>query len=114
MAQLLSKMKVRAEGASVTLMKIIKNPVTMHLPIGLTTIGTSSKAKLVDVNKYVRKLENIQDKPFAFVIGAVSIGNPAEDLDYINDNICISQYGLSAACCCSKITTAFERVWGIL
>ena len=52
-------MKVRAEGASVTLMKIIKNPVTMHLPIGLTTIGTSSKAKLVDVNKYVRKLENI-------------------------------------------------------
>ena len=49
MAQLLTNMKIRATGSSVTLMKVIKNPVTAHLPIGVKKLGTSTKGKLVNI-----------------------------------------------------------------
>jgi len=42
-------MKIRATGSSVTLMKVIKNPVTAHLPIGVKMIGTSTKGKLCHI-----------------------------------------------------------------
>jgi hypothetical protein len=42
-------MKIRATGSSVTLMKVIKNPVTAHLPIGVKKIGTSTKGKLCHI-----------------------------------------------------------------
>jgi rRNA small subunit pseudouridine methyltransferase Nep1 len=56
MAQLLTNMKIRASGSSVTLMKVIKNPVTAHLPIGVKKIGTSTKGKLVHLGEYVKQL----------------------------------------------------------
>jgi rRNA small subunit pseudouridine methyltransferase Nep1 len=56
MAQLITNMKIRAAGSSVTLMKVIKNPVTAHLPIGVKKIGTSTKGKLVHLPTYVKEL----------------------------------------------------------
>lgn len=44
MAQCLTKLRVRASGGSQTLLSVVKNPVTDHLPIGCKIIGTSSKA----------------------------------------------------------------------
>ena len=108
-------MKIRATGSSVTLMKVIKNPVTAHLPIGVKKIGTSTKGKLVHLGEYVKQLMN-QDprKPVVFSIGAVSVGNPAMEVDYIDECICISNYALSAACVCSKLCDAFEDLWKVL
>jgi Uncharacterized conserved protein len=37
----------------------------------------------------------------------------AMEADYIDDSICISRYGLSAANCISKIVNAFEDHWDI-
>ncbi len=53
MAQCLTKLKVRAESGSQTLMSIVKNPVTDHLPIGCKIIGTSCKAELKTMKEYV-------------------------------------------------------------
>jgi len=53
-------------------------------------------------------------KPIVFVIGAVSVGNPAMEADYIDECICMSKYSLSAAACCSMVCDAFEDLWGIL
>ena len=114
MAQLLTNMKIRASGTSVTLMKIIKNPVTAHLPIGVKKIGTSTKGKLVHLGKYVKELMGDDKKPVVFSIGAVSIGNPAMEVDYIDECICISNYSLSAACVCGKLCDAFEDLWNVL
>jgi rRNA small subunit pseudouridine methyltransferase Nep1 len=94
-------------------MKVIKNPVTDYLPIGVKILGTSSKAKLVNVNEYVKTL-GVEKKPLVFVIGAVSIGNPAMEVDYINECLCISSYSLSAACVCSKVCFAMEELWKVL
>lgn len=94
-------------------MKVIKNPVTDHLPVGVKKIGTSSKAKLVHLPDYINSL-GVEKKPIVFVIGAVSVGNPGMDNDYVDESICISNYPLSAACVCSKVCTYFEDLWKVL
>ena len=48
-------------------------------------------------------------KSIAYVIGAVSVGNPGMENDLsIDDSICIASTGLSAACVCSKLCRAYE------
>ncbi len=37
--QLLHKMRIRAAEASETLLRVIRNPVTVHLPVGAKIIG---------------------------------------------------------------------------
>ena len=105
MAQLLTKMKIRSEASSVTLMRVIKNPVTAHFPLGVKKIGTSTKGKLCNINEFVAGLER---KPVVISLGAVSVGNPGMENDYVEECICISEYALSAAACCSKVCDAFE------
>jgi rRNA small subunit pseudouridine methyltransferase Nep1 len=87
MAQCLTKLKVRAESGSQTLLSVIKNPITDHLPIGCKIIGTSSLADLKTMKDYVQQLSpagsSSWSKPIAYVIGAVSIGNPGMDNDYV-------------------------------
>ena len=83
--------------------------------MGVKIVGTSNKAELVNVNQYVQKL-GIEKKPFVFVIGAVSVGNPGmeNDLTQTGENISISKHGLSAACVCGKICTAMEKLWRVI
>jgi len=94
-------------------MKIIKNPVTDHLPLGIRKIGTSSKGQLVKTTEYAKTL-GVEEKPIAVVIGAVSVGNPGMEAEYVDECISISNYNLSAACVCSKFTNAFEELWGVI
>jgi rRNA small subunit pseudouridine methyltransferase Nep1 len=89
MAQLLTKLKIRAEGSSVTLMKIVKNPIIDHLPIGVRKIGTSTKGQMVRCNEYITKNCDPK-KPYVFVIGCVSKGNPGMENDYVDECIAIS------------------------
>mmetsp|Transcript_1880 Transcript_1880/g.1679 ORF Transcript_1880/g.1679 Transcript_1880/m.1679 type:complete len:140 (+) Transcript_1880:363-782(+) len=97
-AQLLHKFKIKADTSQTVLMKVVKNTFEKVLPIGIRKIGTSSQAKLVDIQEYVDNLEEMDaEKPIAFVIGAVSLGNPAMEIEGIDDCVCISSYGLSAA-----------------
>jgi len=98
-------------------MKVIKNPVTDHFPLGIKKIGTSTKGELVNINDYVKNRLLANDnfrKPIVFVVGAVSVGNPGMEVDYVDECICISKFSLSAASCCSMICDAFENAWGIL
>ena len=112
MSQLLTKLKIRSATGSATLATVIKNPVTQYLPMGVQMIGTSSKADVVNLNKYVRTL-GVEKKPLVFVIGAVSVGNPGMENELVTENISISQHGLSAACVCGKICTAMQKLWNV-
>ena len=119
MAQCLTKLKVRAAVGSTTLLNVVKNPVTDYLPLGTKIVGTSSKADLKTMKEYTNELSpvgtNEERKPICFVVGAVSIGNPGMENDFGCDtNICIASCGLSAACVCAKICTAYEEHWGII
>lgn len=73
-AQLLKTLKIRAVNSNKTLLKVIKNPVTDHIPVDAIKIGTSTKGELVNIRTYAEKLNPKQS--VCYVIGAVSKGNP--------------------------------------
>ncbi|XP_076801664.1 ribosomal RNA small subunit methyltransferase NEP1-like [Clavelina lepadiformis] len=107
MVQLLHKLSVRGTDAPVKLLKVIKGPVTTHLPAGCQCIGTSFSADVSMVKDIIPS-----DKPIAFVIGAMAHGTIKED--YTEKSISISSYPLSAALACTKICSATEDKWNII
>jgi rRNA small subunit pseudouridine methyltransferase Nep1 len=116
--QLLHKMKIKAssEGkgadkateAGTTLMKVIKNPVTAHLPPGAPIIGADMKAELIVPMDLVPTLP---DGPVVFVFGAMAHG--FIKAEYIQKNVSFSRYPLSAATAIARLLGAVEFHWGI-
>ncbi|CAH3178786.1 unnamed protein product [Porites evermanni] len=108
MVQLLHKLSIHAADGPQKLLKVIKNPVTDHLPTGCKKVGTSFHSdNLVKLKDVIPK-----DEPIVFVVGAMAHGSI--DVPYVEETVAISQYPLSGALTCSKICTAFEEAWGIL
>lgn len=109
LVQLLHKFAVRANDGPMKLLKVIKNPITLHLPVGARKVAMSfSSNKVLNCRELVPKGED----PIVFVIGAMAHGHL--DVDYTEDTISISNYPLSAALTCTKLCSAFEEVWGVL
>ncbi|XP_041348904.1 ribosomal RNA small subunit methyltransferase NEP1-like [Gigantopelta aegis] len=108
MVQLLHKLSIHAADGPQKLLKVIKNPVIDHLPIGCTKLGLSFHAdECVSVRDIVPK-----EDPVVLVIGAMAHGSV--DVDYTEKNISVSNYPLSGALTCAKVCTAFEEVWGVV
>lgn len=91
------------------LLKVIKNPVTNHLPVGIKKYLMSFTSTKV---QNPRELVPKTDEPIAIVIGAMAHGKV--DIDYAEDSISISNYPLSAALTCSKVCSGFEEIWDII
>ncbi|XP_043471726.1 ribosomal RNA small subunit methyltransferase NEP1 [Leptopilina heterotoma] len=108
MVQLLHKFCVRSSDSPMKLLKVIKNPVTNHLPVGCKKIAMSFSAKEV---KNPRDLVP-SDEPIAIIVGAMAHGQVKTD--YMEDTFSISNYPLSAALTCAKLCSGFEEVWGIV
>ncbi|XP_023326523.1 ribosomal RNA small subunit methyltransferase NEP1 isoform X1 [Eurytemora carolleeae] len=108
MVQLLHKYSITAAESTVKLLKVIKNPVTDHLPVGSRKLLMSYSAE-----KAVRPSTLVPEgeEPIVIVVGAIAKG--AIVTDYTEENISISNYPLSAALTCSKLCDAFEQAWGI-
>ncbi|KAL5017358.1 hypothetical protein ScPMuIL_006947 [Solemya velum] len=108
MVQLLHKLSIHALDGPQKLLKVIKNPITDHLPIGCKKVKMSFQAdECTEVRKIVPK-----DEPVVFVIGAMAHGSV--DVDYTERSVSISNYPLSAALSCAKVCSAFEEEWGVL
>jgi len=107
MVQLLHKFAIRASDGPMKLMKVIKNPITDHLPVGCIKIGTSFSADKLTKTTELPKGE----QPVAIVVGAMAHGKV--EVDYTEESVSISAYPLSGALACAKITSGFEEVWGI-
>ncbi|EFA07025.1 ribosomal RNA small subunit methyltransferase NEP1 [Tribolium castaneum] len=107
MVQLLHKYSIRAESGP-KLLKVIKNPVTDHLPVGIKKYAMSfSSNKTVKCAELVPKNED----PVAVVVGAMARGSV--NVDYTEETLSISNYPLSAALTCTKLCSAFEEQWGV-
>lgn len=105
---MLHKFSIRAENGP-KLLKVIKNPITDHLPVGVKKIGMSFSSKaVVNCRDLVPKTED----PIVFVIGAMARGSI--NVDYTEDMVSISNYPLSAALTCTKLCTAFEEAWNVI
>lgn len=108
--QLLHKLRVRAADGSETLLKVIKNPVTAHLPLGCHIVGLEAGGELVDAIDLPARLP--KDRDLCFVVGAMSRGDIHPD--YTQSTLSLSRFPLSAACSVSKLMNAFEHAWGVL
>jgi rRNA small subunit pseudouridine methyltransferase Nep1 len=116
MVELLQKNKIRAAGSQDLLMKVIANPIQKYLPAGAIKVGLSVGGRLIGMPDFVK--ENTEKKQVVFVIGAVSHDDPVKEAkygaDYVEELLSVSNFSLSAACCCGKICEAYEQLWKIL
>eukprot|EP00397_Hematodinium_sp_SG-2012_P053579 GEMP01064070.1.p1 GENE.GEMP01064070.1~~GEMP01064070.1.p1 ORF type:complete len:166 (+),score=28.32 GEMP01064070.1:268-765(+) len=121
MVDLLQRNKIKAAQGNQTLLKVISNPVTKYLPVAGKRVGFSVAGKSVNLREYIQtEFKDSGSKDFVppvFVIGSVAHCDPVQEAafggDYVEEKISISPWGLSAACCCAKLTHEFEQLWGI-
>lgn len=109
MVQLLHKLSIRAADSSVKLLKVIKNPVSIHLPTGCRKVLTSYQAsEYISCRQFA---ESSIDKPIAVIVGGFAKGKVT--VDYTEEEVKLSSFPLSAALTCAKLTSAFEEVWKV-
>ncbi|RKF79749.1 Ribosomal RNA small subunit methyltransferase NEP1 [Golovinomyces cichoracearum] len=112
MVQLLHRLSIRSVNSQEKLLRVIKNPITDHLPPNCRKVTLSFDAPLVKVREYV---ENIADKESICVfIGAMAKGSDNFADQFVDEKISISNFSLSASVACSKFCHAAEDVWGII
>lgn len=84
MAQLLHKFKIRSSDGKDMLMRVIKNPISRHLPPNCQCYGFSQKGSLHNPSHFAASLPD--DKPIVLVFGAMASGSIAkEDHPYVSD-----------------------------
>jgi rRNA small subunit pseudouridine methyltransferase Nep1 len=112
MVQLLHKLSIRSVNSQEKLLKVIKNPITDHLPPKCRKVTLSFDAELVRVRDYVETLQS--DESICVFVGAMAKGRDDFADDFKDDTISISNYSLSASVACSKFCHAAEDVWNVL
>lgn len=111
MVQLLHSLSIRSVNSEEKLLKVIKNPITDHLPTKCRKITLSFDAKLTRVQDYVEKLED--DESICVFVGAMARGKDNFADEYVDEKIGLSDYPLSASVACSKFCHGCEDAWGI-
>jgi rRNA small subunit pseudouridine methyltransferase Nep1 len=104
--QLLHKLSIRSVNGSDKLLKVIKNPITDHLPTNSYKITFSFDAEPVKLSTYLAKVP--EDQNIVVFIGAMAHGEDNFADHLVDDKIAISQYSLSASVACGKVSSASE------
>lgn len=112
MVQLLHKLSIRSVNSEEKLLKVIKNPITDHLPIKCRKVTLSFDAEVRRVQDYVTTLDD--DESICVFVGAMARGKDSFADEFVDEKVGLSEYPLSAAIACSKFCHGCEDVWGIL
>jgi rRNA small subunit pseudouridine methyltransferase Nep1 len=112
MVQLLQRLSIRSTTSQEKLLRVIKNPITDHLPPNCRKITLSFEAEVVRVNDYIQTLG--PKESICVFIGAMAKGRDDFADEYKDDAISISNFSLSASVACSKFCHAAEDVWNII
>jgi rRNA small subunit pseudouridine methyltransferase Nep1 len=112
MVQLLHRLSIRSTNSQEKLLKVIKNPITDHLPPNCRKVTMSFEAPLIRTRDYIESLK--PNESVAIFVGAMAKGNDDFADSFKDESISISNYSLSASVACSKFCHAAEEVWDIL
>lgn len=112
MVQLLHRLSIRSTNSDEKLLKVIKNPITDHLPPNCRKVTLSFDAPVVRVKDYIETLD--PKESICIFVGAMAKGNDTFADSFKDDTISISNYSLSASVACSKFCHAAEEVWDII
>ncbi|KAL7751634.1 18S rRNA pseudouridine methyltransferase [Sorochytrium milnesiophthora] len=112
MVQLLHKLSIKSVNGNEKLLKVIKNPITDHLPPNSRKICFSYDAPTVKLTSYLSTLPS--DQPLVVFIGAMAHGKDNFADEFADDKVGVSEYPLSASVACGKLCCAMEDLWGVL
>ncbi len=112
MVQLLHELSVRSTHSQEKLLRVIRNPVTDHLPPSCRKVTLSFDAPVVRVRDYIHDL-GARESICVFV-GAMARGSDDFADAFKDDTISISNFSLSASVTCSKFCHAAEEEWDIV
>ncbi|KAI1906247.1 18S rRNA pseudouridine methyltransferase [Ophidiomyces ophidiicola] len=112
MVQLLHRLAIRSTNSQEKLLRVIKNPITDHLPPNCRKVTLSFDAPVVRVNDYIRTLGPAES--ICVFVGAMAKGRDDFADAFKDDTISISNFSLSASVACSKFCHAAEDAWGIV
>ncbi|KAI6116622.1 Alpha/beta knot methyltransferase [Pisolithus croceorrhizus] len=112
MVQLLHKLSIRGVNGPEKLLKVIKNPVTDHLPVNTIKLTLSGDAPTVRLSKYLTTLP--ESHSIAIFVGAMARGRDDFADHMVDEKISISDYPLSASVACGKFCCALEELWDIV
>ena len=112
MVQLLHRLSIRSTNSQEKLLKVIKNPITDHLPPNCRKVTLSFDAPVVRVRDYVADLGPKQS--ICVFVGAMAKGKDDFADKFKDDTISISNFSLSASVACGKFCNAAEEVWNIV
>ncbi|MCJ1375850.1 18S rRNA pseudouridine methyltransferase [Loxospora ochrophaea] len=112
MVQLLHRLSIRSTNSQEKLLKVIRNPVTDHLPPNCRKVTLSFEAPVVRVRDYIQDLGSKES--ICVFVGAMAKGKDDFADAIKDDSISISNYSLSASVACSKFCHAAEEVWNIV
>ncbi|KAH7888184.1 Alpha/beta knot methyltransferase [Phlebopus sp. FC_14] len=112
MVQLLHKLSIRGVNGPEKLLKVIKNPVTDHLPVNTIKLTLSGDAPTVRLSKYLPTLPETHS--IAVFVGAMARGRDDFADHVVDEKISISDYPLSASVACGKFCCALEELWDIV
>ncbi|KAI0751683.1 Nep1-domain-containing protein [Daedaleopsis nitida] len=111
MVQLLHKLSIRGVNGPDKLLKVIKNPVTEHLPANTIKLTLSGDAPTVKLSQYLPTLPETHN--IAVFVGAMARGKDDFADGVVDEKIAISQFPLSASVACGKFCCALEDLWDI-
>ena len=112
MVQLLQRYSIRSNESNEPLLRVIKNPITDHLPPLCRKVSLSFDAEVVKCSNYMKTLA--PKESICVFVGAMAKGKDDFADAYKDDAISISNYSLSASVACSKFCHAAEDVWDIV
>lgn len=112
MVQLLHKLSIRSVNSQEKLLKVIKNPITDHLPPNCRKVTLSFDAEVVRVSDYIDSLQS--NESICVFVGAMAKGKDDFADGFKDEAISISNYSLSASVACSKFCHAAEDAWNII
>ncbi|GBE79013.1 Ribosomal RNA small subunit methyltransferase NEP1 [Sparassis crispa] len=112
MVQLLHKMSIRGVNGPEKLLKVIKNPVTDHLPVNTIKLTLSGDSPTIRLSKYLPTLPETHS--IAVFVGAMARGKDDFADGIVDEKIGISNYPLSASVACGKFCCALEELWDIV
>ena len=112
MVQLLHRLSIRSTTSQEKLLKVIKNPITDHLPPDCRKVTLSFDAEVVRVRDYIEGLRPTES--ICVFVGAMAKGNDDFADSFKDDSISISNFSLSASVACSKFCHAAEDAWNII
>ena len=112
MVQLLHRLSIRSVNSEEKLLKVIKNPISDHLPTKCRKVTLSFDAEIRRVQDYVSTLD--KDESICVFVGAMARGLDNFADEFVDEKIGLSNYPLSASVACAKFCHGCEDVWGII